>query len=164
MGGWGSGPTLHAKRTVDDTPEISVFDLREAGAFDRFGTTTGEAAVGWGQSITFEAYMYGQDNSKIYLHHGANGRPTIDIALLESTPCHYGGVRWWFVCPDTDERAAKLYLAGRPARFASRKAHNLTYRSCQDSGKIGPIMKLFMMISDADPAMLKDALKQEGLY
>jgi len=163
LGGWGSGPTLHPKQTVDDTPEISVFDLNEAGAFDRFGITTGEAAIGWGQSITFEAHMYGEDNSKVYLRYAVNGRSTTEIVLLDSTPCHYGGERWWFICPDTGERVGKLYLAGRPPYFASRKAHNLTYRSCQDSGKVSPILKMAMMISDAEPAMLKAALKHEGL-
>ncbi|WP_282608418.1 hypothetical protein [Pelagibius sp. Alg239-R121] len=163
LGGWGSGPTLHPKQTVDDTPEISVFNLNEAGAFDRFGTTKGEAAIGWGQCIAFEAHMYGEGNSKIYLRYGLNGQSMMDIVLLDSTPCHYGGVRWWFICPDSGERAGKLFLAGSPPYFASRKAHNLTYRSCQDSGKISPIMKLFMSISDAEPTMLKAALKQEGL-
>jgi hypothetical protein len=29
---------------------------------------------------------------------------------LETTPQPFGGRRWWFVCPRTGRRAAKLYL------------------------------------------------------
>lgn len=52
---------------------------------------------------------------------------------LTSTPCHFGGGRWWFVCP--------LVLEGRPCRqrvgklykngdyFGCRHCHDLTYQS-----------------------------------
>jgi hypothetical protein len=29
---------------------------------------------------------------------------------LESTPCHLGGERWWFLCPRCGRRAGKLFL------------------------------------------------------
>src|SRR3712207_754765 len=28
---------------------------------------------------------------------------------LEAGPCRFGGVRWWWICPATGRRAAKLY-------------------------------------------------------
>ncbi|MBN9517003.1 hypothetical protein J0H58_00560, partial [bacterium] len=58
------------------------------------------------------------------------------VALV-TTPCRYGGLRWWFVCPlargDTGcgRRARKLYLKGR--YFGCRDRHGLTYRSRQRS-------------------------------
>ena len=60
---------------------------------------------------------------------------------LTATPCNYGGVRLWFVCP--------LYIAGRPCRrrvgklylppgrryFGCRHCYNLTYISAQEGQK-----------------------------
>lgn len=52
---------------------------------------------------------------------------------LNATPLHFGGVRWWFACPKCGRRCAKLYLPDLSG-FACRICHNLTYRSCNDSG------------------------------
>jgi hypothetical protein len=54
------------------------------------------------------------------------------ITLVSTVP-HYGGRWWWFICPITKIRVAKLYLPPSTTQFASRKAHDLTYRSCQSS-------------------------------
>jgi hypothetical protein len=59
--------------------------------------------------------------------------------LLEPTKCHFGGVRWWFLCPmmkDTarcGRRCGVLYFAGRYA--GCRLCYDLTYESCQESHK-----------------------------
>jgi hypothetical protein len=37
---------------------------------------------------------------------------------LISTPCNYGGVRWWFSCPCCQRRAAVLYIMGGALRCA----------------------------------------------
>src|SRR5207253_2236084 len=56
---------------------------------------------------------------------------------LVTTPCHLGGVRWWFVCPLSrggvacGRRPRKLYLVGR--YFGCRRCHGLTYTSTQTS-------------------------------
>ena len=39
----------------------------------------------------------------------------LDVAL-ESTPCHYGGARWWARCPICKRRCAVLYLRASLAR------------------------------------------------
>lgn len=35
---------------------------------------------------------------------------------LDSTPCNYGGARWWFRCPCCHRRAAVLYIMGGALR------------------------------------------------
>jgi hypothetical protein len=50
-----------------------------------------------------------------------------------SMPQPFGGRRWWFVCPRTGDRVAKLYLPPGALTFASRKAHRLGYRSQRES-------------------------------
>jgi len=59
-------------------------------------------------------------------------------AHLTWTPCHFGGRRWWFICPmevdgeDCNRRVGVLYLPNDKS-FGCRHCHNLTYRSCQES-------------------------------
>ena len=48
---------------------------------------------------------------------------------LVSTPCRFGGRRWWWLCPATGRRCAKLYLPNGARRFLSRPAHGLAYAS-----------------------------------
>lgn len=52
-------------------------------------------------------------------------------AAIECVPCHYGGNRYYFLCPLTGARCEQLFLVD--GIFASRKAHRLTYASqCED--------------------------------
>jgi hypothetical protein len=46
---------------------------------------------------------------------------------LEAVPCRFGGAQWWWVCPATGRRAAKLYLPVAGSRFLSRQAYGLAY-------------------------------------
>ena len=38
---------------------------------------------------------------------------------LTSTPCNYGGVRWWYRCPCCQRRAAVLFIMGGALRCAT---------------------------------------------
>ena len=53
---------------------------------------------------------------------------------LTATDCHFGGVRWWFSCPECHLRVGKLYRPPRQQKYACRHCHNLSYRSRQVSG------------------------------
>jgi hypothetical protein len=61
------------------------------------------------------------------------------VGLVTTRP-HFGGLRWWFLCPlsvngrTCGRRVAKLYLDGR--YFGCRQCHGLTYTSCQESHKL----------------------------
>ncbi|MBN1546925.1 MAG: hypothetical protein JW902_09720 [Syntrophaceae bacterium] len=54
---------------------------------------------------------------------------------LTTTPCHFGGVRYWFICPLTKDgvycgrRVAKLYKAPGSNYFGCRHCYNLSYES-----------------------------------
>ena len=60
---------------------------------------------------------------------------------LDCTPCHFGGVRWWFICSLVVEgahcgrRVRKLYLPPGARYFGCRTCHNLTYKSAQEHDK-----------------------------
>lgn len=46
---------------------------------------------------------------------------------LISTPCNYGGVRWWFSCPCCNRRAAVLFIMGVVLRCAT--CSRMSYKS-----------------------------------
>lgn len=60
--------------------------------------------------------------------------------LLHTTHCHYGGERYWFICPalDCGRRAAILYLAGK--YFACRHCYHLAYQ-CQREDSSDRLMR-----------------------
>jgi len=56
--------------------------------------------------------------------------------MLANTPCHYGGTRTWFICPECSRRTIILYWGVtdhipdlRSERMACRKCHGLVYAS-----------------------------------
>jgi len=51
---------------------------------------------------------------------------------LDTTPCNYGGKRWWFLCPNCNRRCRILYLPPGGSYFLCRICHNLTYESQQE--------------------------------
>ena len=64
----------------------------------------------------------------------------LDIQI-ETTPCYYGGLRYWFICPQFNRRMGcqrrtrKLYIPSNCGFWllACRVCHRLTYRSCRSS-------------------------------
>ena len=54
---------------------------------------------------------------------------------LTTTPCNFGGVRYWFICPLSangtycGRRVAKLYKAPGATYFGCRHCYNLSYES-----------------------------------
>ena len=48
---------------------------------------------------------------------------------LVTTPCNFGGVRYWFACPCCYRRSGVLYLVPGEVYFMCRHCSNLTYRS-----------------------------------
>jgi hypothetical protein len=137
MGGQGSGWQRGRKTTVEDGLILSIKDLAAIGALNpgcpkgtlrwRFGGTT--IAV-----IEYSSSLCSDGTGTLWLRYTADGERMYYTVTLVSTMPHYGGRRWWFICPIKKIRVAKLYLPPDATQFASRQAHGLTYRSCQQSG------------------------------
>ena len=53
---------------------------------------------------------------------------------LVTTPCNFGGIRYWFACPCCGRCAGGIYLAPGDVRFRCRHCNNLTYRSRNRTG------------------------------
>jgi hypothetical protein len=61
-----------------------------------------------------------------------------EVPLVRTKP-PYGGVRFWFLCPVTKRRCAKLFLSPQSNRFLSRYALTILYES-QMKGKIDRVI------------------------
>jgi hypothetical protein len=130
MGGYGSGRS-GGRPTTDSGLTLTLSKLLRdklfrpgsawAGSLIWTNTTTGER-IG---SIGYEAYL-GEDNGRVRLHYtttrqGGEKHSSNYWIQLETTSQPFGGRRWWFICPRTGTRAAKLYLpngAPSPSRRA----------------------------------------------
>ena len=137
MDGCASLLALDAKRVM--RPVLAAHRDRGFGAGDvmnagpiRFAWTREGGAGPW--ATVDASLVLGPDRgrARLTLVHQAGRRTTGPLdqrVALEAVRCRFGGVRWWWVCPATGRRAAKLYLPGGGARFLSRQAHGLAYAS-----------------------------------
>jgi hypothetical protein len=64
-------------------------------------------------------------------HHSRSTGPQEHRITLATTPCPFGGIRWWWICPATGRWVRKLYLPNGGTRFLSRGpgAYRLAYVS-----------------------------------
>jgi hypothetical protein len=137
MGGRGSGWQGERKTKVE---EGLVLDIKELVAMGAISPRWREGSLSWRSgtetiaTLGFGSTTYSDSTGTLWLQYVVDGKPMHYTITLVSTVPHYGGRRWWFICPIEKIRVAKLFLPPGATRFASRKAYNLTYRSVQESG------------------------------
>ena len=137
MGGHGSGWQRTRKLTVEEGLTLAVKDLVAIGALSpawRQGSLSWRSGAETLATVGFGSTTYSDSTGALWLRYAVYGKPMHYTITLVSTVPHYGGRRWWFICPIKKIRVAKLYLPPDATEFASRKAHNLTYLSCRQSG------------------------------
>ncbi len=75
------------------------------------------------------------DWGTVRIQHAAFDHLTAEVPAADYTvrlvarPCRYGGRRWFFLCPQTRRRCARLFLPNGGHRFLSRHAYRLGYQS-----------------------------------
>jgi hypothetical protein len=145
MGGFGSGRHRSwKKRTTESCSAIDTTYLRRWGLLVPGIRWSGE--LSWTRGGAAEPHSRvsyvltaGEADGTLRLTYTVVvSKERFDYSVrLVATPCHFGGVRWWFVCPLArtgvvcGRRVRKLYLSGR--YFGCRHCHDLTYRSRQES-------------------------------
>ena len=175
MGGPGSGWRGTKKDAVEDGLVLSVFDLVRKKALVPGSWTRGSWIWrhGYGgaedqaiATIGYEANLAAPEAAWLRLHYRVNGEPVDYRVRLTTTRPHYGGLRWWFLCPivrpdgGAPRRVAKLHLPPGGKYFGSRAAHGLTYRSCQESGKFDRLFRALAEQMGTDEATVRAALKE----
>lgn len=126
MGGSGSGWQWARRRTVREMRSIDVLWYHRMGMLAGFPRPYLEPWKRPSDGMTFEilgtsmvAYQNGQ----------ALVTPLNTLAMIERTPCAFGGTRPWFRCPGCPRRSRFLYET--KSLYLCRVCCNLTYSSSQ---------------------------------
>jgi len=135
MGGIGSGTWTRwpTKPVIGSGLTLDLYKLIRNGAFCPGRTASG--SLTWTReeeylaSISYSSDHTALSSGSVRLHYRHEDVPVDYRVSLTTTRPHFGGVRWWFVCPVNGTRAAKLHLPSGSHLFASRQAFRLAYRS-----------------------------------
>lgn len=160
---------IDKKDTVEDTLSIDLMELQKKGLFEKPGLWT--TTWSWcGEVRAKVSFMLERDEGKpsaIRFIYTITNRETGEDkkydypVYLDSTPCHFGGVRYWFLCPiikngvKCTRRTRKLYLTAYHQYVGCRECYELSYDSRQMSGN-----RYYEALGKEG----RRALKQEGKY
>jgi len=131
MGGYGSGRPFGAN-TTDDYLAMDVRHWQRDGllvaGYGFTSTWSSRGEIIGKIHVTIEI-----DQARLTYSHTKQGGKWQNLnypVTLQTTPCHYGGERYWFICPAVGcgKRVAKLYLGDK--YFACRQCYRLAY-PCQ---------------------------------
>lgn len=152
MGGFGSGrhggkPTVDASLCIDFTWMLRTGRAKEGAR--RSGTLSWNRGGEEAGSIAYQAIMHepGIERLELFFRRGSgDDREDVrqTIRLCHTVP-HYGGKRWWMVCPYRNVRIGKLYMPFGGDRFASRQAWRLGYQCQRDAVRDRPFERLFRL-------------------
>ena len=145
MGGFGSGQRWSLRRrqrTVGYGRSISIKGIKGKVPFDGL---LRHIIVGW------EYLSMSPDSIKLFIDTRKPGEEVIYflytrtkgehnevckyVVKLDTTPCNFGGKRYWFRCPLCKRRCLELFLPLGEKVFACRLCYKLTYLSCLSSNK-----------------------------
>jgi hypothetical protein len=110
------------------------------GSHGHYGGVMYWGNVGTGERTTSAGFTVVQrDDELIFIlkYEAIRGDKKTDVECpvrLQKTPCHFGGVRWWFTCPHCERRAGTIHLCPRSTHFACRKCLGLVYHSQREHG------------------------------
>jgi hypothetical protein len=136
-----------SRRTVEECKSIDIPWLKQHGYFCGFksgGIEWRNDAVEITSSIGIHVSVDESNIGGNYLrliynqtNNFMNEKTELDYKIeLVTSPCKFGGVRYWFICPLMvngrlcGRRVGKLYLPPEGKYFGCRNCYNLTYR-CQ---------------------------------
>lgn len=134
MGGFGSGRKFGA----DCTEDCRSIDIRR---WQREGYLTPGRYLDWqwtrnGEKIAAINVKVEVGQLRLIYNCRPNGGEweSLDYPVrLQTTACHYGGLRYWFTCPAAvcGRRVAVLYLGSKI--FACRHCYQLVYKSQRET-------------------------------
>ena len=187
MGGWGGGvggygsgrwgwhskkETVEYCRSIDASrwqrEGILTSNVLQSGASIWSDPETGKERA----SISYQVNTVHPADPWLRLRYDVTDRATgtrksydYRIQLVTTRP-HFGGLRWWFVCPlvvngrACDRRVRKLYLAPGCSYFGCRHCLNLTYKSAQEHDKRVDFLR---KNPDALFAIVDDGVRKAGI-
>jgi len=172
MGRW----SWSDRKTVEECKSIDAFWLNREGYFCGFvrgsiqwKNALDEVTGSIGIEISVDEESLEENYVRLFYTQTNNftkEKTELDYKVeLVTTPCTFGGIRYWFICPlvvngrPCGRRVGKLYLPPGGKYFGCRYCYNLTYRSCKESHKYDRLFaEIAKDVSGATPEMIKWAL------
>ncbi len=140
LGGFGA-------RLADESKSLNIFWLKKAGYLSgsSIGTITWKLGHQEIVSCVIAIHVFPPDRFirltfKVEQPSSKKDQTTDYKIKITTTPCYFGGVRYWFVCPlihdgiACNRRVAILYLPSGASYFGCRHCYNLTYKTQQRHG------------------------------
>src|SRR5262245_48855510 len=114
MGGYGSGRGGGGP-TVESALRLDIDSMMRWGAIRPGSHLAGGMRLNVDIDVKFESHTDDPWDSWLRLRYSMadwSGEETKidDRTYLATTRPHFGGLRWWFVCPRLNRRVRKLYL------------------------------------------------------
>ena len=124
----GAGRPAH-KGLTDDCLALSIALLHS----QKLLTVTRGFTIDWreGATITASIGVMATASKFLQLYFTANQIPVSQRINLSNTSCYFGGVRFWFECPNCSCRAGVLFM--RNLRFACRHCQKVNYPSQREN-------------------------------
>lgn len=159
-----------SKTLAEQSNGLSIFWLKKHGYLNKEWSlqsggikwTYGISESSIGFSVIKDNYGTAAERAYIQLRyantsHWTGEKEDLDYrASLTTTPCHYGGIRYWFICPLTingqycGKRVGVLYSVGK--YFGCRKCGNIAYSSQMSGGKFRSSSVTFHDIEELEQA------------
>lgn len=157
------------KNTVEDSTKLSIAKLKEFGLLEGYRSTTltwtwslsgHKSSVGIAVNVLDEPY-YVKLNYTI-TDRDSGEKTDYDYKIgLTTTPCHYRGVRYWFICPlvrngvPCGRRVGTLFLSSGGKYFGCRHCYGLSYESRNECrlgrfGGLGYVLKAERQIQELE--------------
>ena len=129
------------KPLVEDALCLDLADLRRAGALSRptaagtiewRGKNRGDFCHAAARFVVGPVFGGARRLDVVFSRAPDEPQNLAKNLTLESYAPNFGGVRWFFRCPECERRVAKLYLAADPGRIGCRRCLGLQYRSARE--------------------------------
>ena len=138
-------PSAHKKPLRENCHTISTTDLKKYGYLQTTPISHGGILKWSNSSISFEV----ESNNFLHLRYRFQNQESeweekFYSILLCTTPCNFGGKRYWFSCPDCGERVRNVYRHDQ-SKFVCRHCLNFTYQSRNENTffrQVGSFMPL----------------------
>jgi hypothetical protein len=139
-----------SKTTVEDCRSVSIAFLKKHGYFCGYRSGRINWTNAMGEQVgSIEVAVNIENRNYVRFSYTITNRYSgekVDYDYevgLTTTQCHFGGVRYWFICPlnknsvPCRRRVGKLYRAGK--YFGCRHCYDLSYKSRNEShsGRFG---------------------------
>jgi hypothetical protein len=165
---------LSKKETVEDSTKLSIAKLKEFGLLEGYRSTTltwtrslsgHKSSIGIAINVLDEPY-YAKLNYTITARDSGEKTDYDYKVGLTTTPCRFGGVRYWFVCPlvrngvPCGRRVGTLFLSSGGKYFGCRHCYDLSYESRNECrlGRFGQIG--YALKADRQVEELREKIKR----